>query len=357
MKNLLLFIITVLAPTFIKAQPCPTVTAINVTQPLCFGQSNGVISIDYTSGTPPYTISWAPIGPTYTTTLLSHTLTGIPAGTYFFNITDNNGCNTSQPVNVSQPPLVVLNVSPNQTICYGESAQIYASGSGGIAPYTYTWTPNIGSGPGPHMVNPNISSQYTITMSDNNGCSPTPKIITINVTPPLGLSAASYSVCQGDNVVLTPSITSPGNGGPYNFTWSNGVTQNGVTSSSISVISTMPTPNTYTVSIDDGCTVPSASAIFTLNVDVCTELTELTNQNYFSVYPNPSSDFIYIESNHKGEVLNIEIYDTVGRKVKHEFLINSNTPLNLENLPNGIYFLQIKTGNQIVCKKKIIKKG
>ena len=64
---------------------------------------------------------------------------------------------------------------------------------------------------------------------------------------------------------MSPTLTSPGNGGVpsgYNYSWSNGAT-----TSSIIVTAILPTPNQYTVTIGDGCTIPGASAVFTVNVN------------------------------------------------------------------------------------------
>ena len=249
--------------------PSPVITSITTTSPTCFGGQNGSIVVNYNLGTPGYTVAWSnPIAPaTQVTSSLTQTATGVGAGNYSVTITDSYGCSVGGFANVPAPYILLLNVSPVQTICYGQSAQIFATGSGGTFPYTYTWTPTAFPGAGPHTVNPTTTTLYNVNMTDANGCTTSPKVITVNVTPQLLITAASYTACVGDQKDLTPSITSPGRGAPYDFTWSNGVVNTTVGGSTITVTAnTITNPNTYTVMASDGCS-PAATAIFTIVVN------------------------------------------------------------------------------------------
>jgi gliding motility-associated-like protein len=256
----------------IGSAPSPIITGFTTVQPLCYGQANGSITVNYTSGTPNYTVAWsAPISQVQTTSGLSQMVSSVASGAYSATVTDTYGCSTTQPVTLAQPNFLALSTSSIQTICYGQTAQIYGSASGGPNPtpmYSYTWTPNLGSTGGPYIVNPTTSTQYTVTVSDQNGCSPSPKIITVNVSPQLAITGFSTMACDGTTTLLTPNITSPGRGAPYDFIWSTGTTHTQVATSSVIVPANYATsPNTYTVTIDDRCTIPSASAVFTVVVN------------------------------------------------------------------------------------------
>lgn len=76
-----------------------------------------------------------------------------------------------------------------------------------------------------------------------------------------------------------------------------------------------------------------------------------THNNIFvSIYPNPTSDFIYIKTNLLLEGL--ELYDVLGKSI----LKTKNTnKISINNLPKGIYVLKIYSVNKIVSKKIIIK--
>lgn len=248
--------------------PSPIISGFNVVQPLCFGQQNGSIAINYTSGTPNYTVTWSnPISQIQTTSGLSQTVTGIGAGAYTATVSDTYGCSTSNAVNVGTPNILTLNTSTIQTICFGQTAQIYGAAGGGIttSPYSYTWTPAVGIGGGPHTVSPTVNSSYTVSVSDANGCSPSPKIITVIVTPSLSVTGFAVTKCDGNTVTLSPTFTSPGNGGvpQYNYSWSNGATTSSITVNA----NYLTSPNMYTVTVGDGCTIPSADGVFTINVN------------------------------------------------------------------------------------------
>jgi gliding motility-associated-like protein len=247
--------------------PSPVISGFTTTQPLCFGQLNGSIVINYTSGTPSYSVAWSnAISPVQTTSGLSQTVTGVGSGVYTATVTDSYGCNTSGFATVNPAQFLGINSSAVQTICYGQSAQIYAAGFGGVtsSPYTYTWTPAMGSSGGPLTVSPTVNSFYTVTMSDVNGCTTSPVIITVNVTPSLSVTGYAITKCDGELVTLSPIFTSPGNGGvpQYNYSWSNGATTNSITVNA----SYITTPNMYTVTVSD-CTIPSASGMFTVNAN------------------------------------------------------------------------------------------
>jgi PKD repeat protein len=66
-------------------------------------------------------------------------------------------------------------------------------------------------------------------------------------------------MCLGDSLILVPTITSPGNGGPYTYSWSNGGT-----TPTVMVYGSVPTSTNYVLTVSDGCTLPSATAVFTV---------------------------------------------------------------------------------------------
>lgn len=244
----------------ITAPALPTMT-MGFTPPLCFGQPNADAWMTPT-GNAPFTYNWSP------NTASTGTINGIPAGVYSGTATDVYGCITQSVINVTQPNKLLLNGSPADTICYGRFTQIYGAAGGGTTPYNYTWstpggviTSTLG---GPHTVTPNISSTYTVSVSDANGCLNGPVYIKVYVKPQLTAVGFEVTKCSKDSVYLNPTLTSIGNGGPYTFQWSPG----GQTTSGITVAASFAsTPNIYTVSISDGCTIPDGIAEFTVNVN------------------------------------------------------------------------------------------
>lgn len=68
----------------------------------------------------------------------------------------------------------------------------------------------------------------------------------------------------------------------------------------------------------------------------------------FSVYPNPINDYLYITSKNS-EVLRLEIFDLLGRKVLTE--TDNFNQLDVSDLNSGILFVILKTENGTITKK------
>ncbi len=230
----------------------PSVSSFNVIQPLCNGQSTGTVSVNLTGGSTPFSFTWSP-----TITQTTQTVTGVGAGTYTVLVLDGTGCSTSSVVNVSEPTALALTASPSSTTCFGNSTNLSASSSGGTPAYSYTWNPGNLTGSNA-IFTPTTSTQYTCTVRDLNGCIQT-QTVSVTLTPSLSVSANSVAMCLGDSLILVPTITSPGNGGPYTYSWSNGGT-----TPTVMVYGSVPTSTNYVLTVSDGCTLPSATAVFTV---------------------------------------------------------------------------------------------
>lgn len=70
------------------------------------------------------------------------------------------------------------------------------------------------------------------------------------------------------------------------------------------------------------------------------------------IYPNPTSDFVYVKLNSKSKIEGAEIYDLSGKLVLTTKL--ESEKLDLRNLPHGIYMIVFR--NSDIKPIKIIKK-
>jgi len=75
----------------------------------------------------------------------------------------------------------------------------------------------------------------------------------------------------------------------------------------------------------------------------------VVNQKKIHFYPNPASDYLYIQSNDSG-IKETSIYDIIGRLVLY-LKVNSDEPIDLRGFREGIYFITIQTGNEFLCGK------
>jgi len=74
-----------------------------------------------------------------------------------------------------------------------------------------------------------------------------------------------------------------------------------------------------------------------------------SESNSIRVYPNPTIDKIYVETNKEYKA---KIYDLFNNLV---YSSNTNKPINLSNIKSGIYLLYILDGNKLVKYQKIVK--
>jgi gliding motility-associated-like protein len=118
-------------------------------------------------------------------------------------------------------PTVTVN---DATICAGTSTSLTAIGSGGLGPYTYSWSPSVGlsaSTGATVSANPASTSNYTVTVTDAHQCIDT-DISTVTVNPlPSVFAGNNLTLC---NVPVATQLT----GSPSPGTWTGtGVTAGG----------------------------------------------------------------------------------------------------------------------------------
>lgn len=190
---------------------CSVLTAINVpkktiqasakiTQPLCYGDSTGSITVTPVDQTTTYTYSWSN-GDT------DNTLTDVPVGSYTVTITDASGCTRMLTYNITQPSAMVTSSVVSNTQCGAEgSYSIDLSVSGGSAPYTYVWS----TGETLQDLQNITSGTYSVVITDANKCtsfySVTVNSITVNWS--CLIEVPTYNmICNSVGNILNASVT------------------------------------------------------------------------------------------------------------------------------------------------------
>lgn len=72
------------------------------------------------------------------------------------------------------------------------------------------------------------------------------------------------------------------------------------------------------------------------------------------VFPNPTCDYVRIMSDDK-RIQKISLYSLSGETLKTQYIANLSVVLNISNLINGIYILEIVFDNNELIKNKIMK--
>ncbi len=194
-------------------------------------------------------------GSTSTSINPSHTFT--TPGTYpvTLKIKDVNNCvdSVTQNITVSAGPLV--EAGSDAHICPTGSQLIGKNASGGVPPYSYSWTPagSLSSASiAQPAASPSVTTTYTLTVTDAMGCFNSDDV-TVFVEPAPTADAGTDQVTCGTEPVV---IGMPGSGGtpPYTYAWNPPIYL-----SDPNIMQPTARPNsttTYTVTVTDanGCT-------------------------------------------------------------------------------------------------------
>lgn len=75
------------------------------------------------------------------------------------------------------------------------------------------------------------------------------------------------------------------------------------------------------------------------------------NNNSYSVFPNPSTDFLNIKNTNNDKIYSVAVLDIIGRKVLEQK--ENTSKINIQSLEQGIYFLKIYSNEKIYSSKFI----
>lgn len=199
---------------------------------ICNAACNGSLLVSPTGGTAGYTVTFIPGGTFTVPAAGSASLTGLCPGVITVSVTDANNCTFTTSANITQPP--ALTVTPTQTnitcggLCNGTAS---VTVSGGVAPYTYSWSP------GPNTSTNSISGlcagTQTVSVLDFNQC-PVSQTFTLTSPPPITITPTFTNVSCNALCNATVNASASGPAGPFTFT---------LTSSSVTLTSLPPWNN------------------------------------------------------------------------------------------------------------------
>jgi len=176
--------------------------------PLCFGDSNGVVSVLPIGGTLPYTYLWAPSGST------ASSVSNLPSGTYTVTVTDANGCSVIDSVTLVDPAVLgISNVATNPTCNNTANGAIDVTVTGGTTPYSYQWSGS--SAATTQDISGVLPGTFIITVTDTNGCTIAD---TITLTPTTFVTANAgndTAFCLPGPILLDASASVNG----LNYQW------------------------------------------------------------------------------------------------------------------------------------------
>jgi gliding motility-associated-like protein len=203
----------------------------------CFSEDDGSITINVTGGTGALTYSWTPnvgSGPS---------ISGLSAGSYTINVSDEDGCSASETFLVTQPDQLSVSANVTNVICGASNGTITASASGGSTPYTYEWS-NTATGA---TISDLLAGVYSVTVNDDNGCTVSNSFTVTNTgTLNIVVDPSTVTISAGESVVLTAS-------GGDSYTWSPAGGLSCIDCPNPTANPTTTTTYVVTASDDQGC--------------------------------------------------------------------------------------------------------
>ncbi len=175
------------------------------------------------------------------------------------------------------------------------------------------------------------------------GCPPVYDTVLVSIaTGPVVNLGTDTTLCTNQSVLLNAG-SAPGN----TYLWSNGVTGPNVLAFTTSTVNIT---NTYSVLVTGANGCSNADTIL-VSFEVCSGLSDNTEANGVSVYPNPSNGEVYVNYEIiNGDLLPYSIYNTLGEVISEGFLHSGVNQIEFTGHNTGVYFIRITTekGTQVM---------
>ncbi len=228
-----------------------------ITDALCFGDSSAMATLTVSGGTAPYTYAWSD-------GTQGNTLSNVPAGYYWYLVTDSNSCTTTDTLYLGQPDALKVNSIKqlylgvyHVTTNGGSDGGLTTIVQGGTAPYSYNWnngqyfTADLDSIP---------AGPYELVVTDSNGCSVVFNDTLIEPTVLVASAICTDLVYCPDDSSGAAIGTAIGAIPPYTYSWS--------TNDTVQFVDSIPY-GIYTLTVTDyyGATATDTVLIDALDYD------------------------------------------------------------------------------------------
>ncbi len=319
----------------VVGQPAQPLTIVpTITQPTCYGYSNGQVTLAINGGTQPYHFNWG----TDNNILLnnpSETINGVAANDYLCRVYDANGCMVQQIVTVGQPTGLVVTATVTDLTCYNDSTgAIDLTISGATPTYTVNWGNGITT---EDLVNIS-ANEYDYVVSDSHGCLIRSKAF-VNQPDSLKINSSITPISCIDQKDASIFVSTSGGTSPYTYNWSDG---------QITPDASNLAPGNYTLSITDNhLCLSTFDFVIDMNEESCVEIPN-------TITPNGDN---YNDTWH---IKNIELYPYATVKVFNRWgnlVFDGDKPYKEwdgttkgEPLPSEVYYYIIELNNSMENK-------
>lgn len=211
----------------------------------CNGFSDGMISLNPSDGTLPYSFLWS-------TNEITSSISNLSAGTYYVTVTDFSSCEKIDSFEIIEPATMTVDIDKMDVLCFGDNTgTATANVSGGTPIHTYAWNDAASQNT---MMATNLTDRvYQVIVTDSNNC--TAQAFTEIFEPTeLTVTAMANDLLCFDSQAGSASAEAQGGAGGNQFIWSN--MDNGPMIDGIS-------PGMYQVTVTDmnNCTAEASTEV------------------------------------------------------------------------------------------------
>ncbi|NOQ74022.1 MAG: T9SS type A sorting domain-containing protein [Crocinitomix sp.] len=271
------------------------------------------------------TYEWTPLDFTPPIGVTTYTVTG----TY-----DESGCSTSESIDVTMHAIPDVTASVDyDEICIGNSIIFSATGA-----MDYTWDPLEVVGGEAYFPETAGTFTYTVVGTDENGCSDEDAISVIVADEIEITYVVTEEMIFEDGEI---DITVTGGVAPYSFDWDIDGTGDFDDDEDLTGLADA----LYIVNVlgSTGC---SAEAWIVLGTQAGIGEGEKAS---LSVYPNPASDFIMLQTSGQ---FNYSFYTVSGALILNGAALDQ-VSLSLKDVPAGVYFIVVDNGDVLETVKVV----
>ncbi len=237
---------------------------------------------------------------------------------------------------------ITVNDLPQPTLGNDTTACAGLVLDGGAGFTNYLWN----NGASTQTIIANNSATYTVTVTDANGCKANDVIVaTINPNPQIIFNAfAIDTLCKNAGI---QTINAPI---PIGGT----LTGNGLIGLYFdpSAVSNGWNYFMYAYTDSNSCSNNATDSVW---VDDCLGINSAIGNIYFMVTPNPTKDFITINTNLQSNNCTAILYDMLGKELKIQKLNSNHTQMNLSGLSEGNYLLKLFDEENLIGVKRVVK--
>src|SRR5690554_1248574 len=297
---------------------------------ICEGES---ITLD--AGNPGLDYEWS-------TNETTQTITVNSAGTYTVTVTDGD-CSTTASVEVTVQDLPTVDLGGDETICEGESITLDAGNPGA----DFEWSDNSTG----QTLDVTDAGTYTVTVTEGT-CSASDTVEVSYFDAP---SADGIIANNQDECFYTFSVDNAQNVVYYEWDFGDG----SPATIGAAVNYNYPQSGTYDVTLD---MVSSCGDTLTLTKVVKCDngigIDEvIADKNAVTLYPNPTTDLVTIESAKHLTMEQVTVYNVLGQNVYQDKpMSRSKHAIDVSKMASGVYTIHVQTNDGVIIRKfEIIK--